>query len=234
MQNQEYIDAVQTIGQALSAAENAFKAQYPDTYAQLIDSDKYMIGRALGERLKVAGHVGIDDVQKVIEHFEKYGEAFGVSGKLSFQMRVQQSPAANSMPHADEPALKKITNLEVATKKETVKMFLQNPAMLQKFNDRLAWLQRTGRHRDEAAATEHSKSVAQDDGEYAEARARVGALKISDISNTNSGPGGGRWAQLQKVQDRLNRAIDVARQRREKVLEYVKGEIAKLQSSSIN
>jgi hypothetical protein len=99
---------------------------------------------------------------------------------------------------------------------------------LNAINELLAYLQLHDLHEYDVIAEDPEVGEAPEDGEIAEARSLVNGLKISDIGTTTSAAGGGRWSQLIALQNRLNKTIDSAKQRRATgVLKYVQDEIAK-------
>ena len=155
------------------------------------------------------------------------------------QLQPEPVNPADNLPHENIPELRNIRtiidvqNLSAAD----ARRFLQPGAPKKEFEERVAYIRK---HEIFESTKPYVGSRAQtkssEDGRVAQARTLVNNLKISDIGGSTSAANGGKWTQLRKKQDQLNKTIDSAVQRKvapRSILEFIQEQISTLGSRSI-
>lgn len=105
--------------QLIEETWNSWVSQNPQTAALLTDSDHFLLGKSIGNRLKVVGHIAVGDFSRAIENFLKFGQSNGVTGRLTFQQQQQPAPLPppaklnpiDRLPHSDIKALAHLRTL---------------------------------------------------------------------------------------------------------------------------
>ena len=166
------------------------------------------------------------------EYFQQfYGLIINLrnSGALIRETIQQVAPEApkDEMPWPDEPSLKNITGLDIATRVDMLKKFMQPGMPLQKYNDRLAWLQR------------NEVFVAPDVDEEPSVRVRVAPVhaKLTRLYELIDKTGKDYNKTTINLRDRLKRQISEMVQDRkslETIETHVKAKIRDFETGSIS